>query len=105
MTRRALVVLTASLIIACSPQPSSVAGFVVDMRSTSITQVDSFTLRTPEGTEIVFRVGRVELDGGAFPAGHLREHMALGEPVAVAYRNENGEKIAFRLVDAPWLGP
>lgn len=92
-------------IVACGPAPKTVAGFVVDMKSTSLTQVDSFTLRTPEGTEIAFRVGALELDGGAFPAGHLREHMALSQAVAVAYREEDGERMAYRLVDATWLQP
>lgn len=92
-------------VAACGPAPKTVEGFVVDMKSTSLTQVDSFTLRTPEGTELVFRVGALELDGGAFPAGHLREHMALNLAVAVAYREEIGERVAYRLVDATWLKP
>lgn len=105
IVHRVLLGLVAATIAACGPQPRTVAGFVVNVKSTSITEVESFTLRTPEQTEIVFGVGQVELDGGAFPAGHLREHMALGQPVAVAYREEDGEKVAFRLVDAPWLQP
>lgn len=106
MTRiRTLVAILALALAACGPAPQTVAGFVVDVRSTSLTQIDSFTLRTPEGTEMVFRVGPLELDGGAFPAGHLREHMALAQAVAVAYREENGERVAYRLVDATWLQP
>jgi len=95
----------AILLAACGPAPQTVAGFVADVKSSSITQVESFTLRTPEGQELVFRVGRLELDGGAFPAGHLREHMALAQAVAVAYREENGERVAYRLADATWLQP
>ena len=107
MIRFCPVVLAAVVITvgACGPQPANAAGFVVDVKSTSVTQVDSFTLRTPEGTELVFRVGPLELDGGAFPAGHLREHMALAQAVAVAYREEGGERVAFRLADATWLQP
>lgn len=93
------------LATACGPTPRTVAGFVVEVKSTSLTQIDSFTLRTPEGEQLVFRVGRLELDGGAFPAGHLREHMALGQAVAVVYREENGERVASRLTDATWLQP
>lgn len=92
-------------IAGCGPAPRTVAGFVVDVKSTSLTQIDSFALRTPEGMEMVFRVGLLELDGGAFPAGHLREHMALAQAIAVAYREENGERIAYRLADATWLQP
>lgn len=105
MTRLIPIVLAAALLTGCGPQPSTAAGFVVDVKSSTITQVDSFTLRTPEGTELVFRVGALELDGGAFPAGHLREHMALAQAVAVAYREVDGERVAFRLADATWLQP
>ena len=90
---------------ACGPAAQTAAGFVVDVKSSSVTQVDSFTLRTSEGSELVFTVGALELDGDAFPAGHLREHMALGQAVAVAYRDVDGTREAFRLADAPWLQP
>ena len=102
---RSLVLVIALALEACGPAPQTVAGFVVDVKSTSLTQVDSFTLRTQDGQELVFRVGPLELDGGAFPAGHLREHMALNQAVAVAYREEVGERIAYKLVDATWLQP
>lgn len=106
MIRSLPVVLAAAVIAgACGPQPATAAGFVIDVQSSSLTQVDSFTLRTPEGAELVFRVGPLELDGGAFPAGHLREHMALAQAVAVAYREERGERVAIRLADATWLQP
>lgn len=90
---------------ACGPAPQTVAGFVVDVQSTSLTQIDSFSLRTQDGEELTFTVGALELDGGAFPAGHLREHMALAQAVAVAYREEGGRRVAYRLADATWLQP
>ncbi|MDA8202263.1 MAG: hypothetical protein M0Z49_05825 [Chloroflexi bacterium] len=102
---RSLLLLIAIALAACGPAPQTVAGFVIDVKSTSLTEIQSFTLRTQDGQELVFRVGPLELDGGAFPAGHLREHMALSQPVAVAYREESGERVAYRLVDATWLQP
>lgn len=105
MTRLLPIVLATALLWACSPQSSTAAGFVVDVKSSSITQVDRFTLRTPEGTELVFRVSALELDGGAFSAGHLREHMALAQAVAVAYREVDDERVAVRLEDATRLQP
>jgi len=104
-TAAAAVLAIALATAACGPAPRTAAGFVVDVKSTSLTQIDSFTLRTQEGTEMVFGVGPLELDGGAFPAGHLREHMALAQAIAVAYREENGERVAYRLADATWLQP
>lgn len=79
------------------------AGIVTDVRSQSVTDVEEFTLRTSDGQSLKFRVGPVELDGGAFPPGHLREHMALAQPMAVAFRMVDGERVAYRLADAPWL--
>lgn len=102
---RSLLLLLAIAIAACGPAPTTVAGYVVDVKSTSLTEIQSFTLRTQDGQELVFRVGALELDGGAFPGGHLREHMALNQAVAVAYREEAGERVAYRLVDATWLQP
>lgn len=90
---------------ACGPAPKTVAGFVVDVKSASLTEIQSFTLRTQDGRVLVFKVGRLELDGGALPAAHLRQHMALNQAVAVAYREEDGERVAYRLVDATWLQP
>ena len=100
-----LVAIVALALAACGPTPRTAAGFVIDVQSTSLTKVDSFTLRTQDGQELVFRVGPLELDGGAFPAGHLREHMAMAQAVAVAYREENGDRVAYRLADATWLQP
>lgn len=92
-------------LVGCGPASQTAAGFVIDVRSESVTEVASFTLRTPEGEELIFSVGPLELDGGAFPAGHLREHMALGQPVAVGFVVQDGDRVASRLVDAPWLRP
>lgn len=105
MTRVQLAALAFVVTLVGCGNSNVAAGFVIQVKSTSITQVDSFVLRTPDGAELHFRVGPTELDNGAFPAGHLREHMALNQPVAVAYREENGERIAYRLKDAEWLQP
>lgn len=101
----ASVLAVALLVAACGSAAKTEAGFVVDVQSTSLTEIQSFTLRTTDGEELVFRVGLIELDGGTFPAGHLREHLALAQPVAVAYHEENGERVATRLADAPWVQP
>jgi len=81
--------------------PRSETGLVATIEDRSLTEVDGFTLRTADGRQVAFRIGRLELDAGAFPAGHLREHLALSQPVVVRFREENGERIAFRLEDAP----
>ena len=105
MRRATLVILSLLLLAGCGPAPLSEAGWVVDVQSTSLTDVESFTLRTEDGRELEFKLAPLELDGGSFPASHLREHLALNQPVAIAYRDLDGERVAYRLRDAPWLQP
>ena len=92
-----------SLVLVGCGSANVIAGFVIDVNSSSLTEIDSFTLRTTDGETVTFRLDKLELDDGAFPAIHLREHMALNQPVAVAFRDEGGENVAYRLKDAPWL--
>lgn len=91
------------LISGCGPSPQTAAGFVVDVQSASLTEITSFTLRTEDGEELVFGVGALDLNGGGFPGTHLREHMITNQPVAVAFDMEGNDRVATRLVDAPWL--
>ncbi len=75
-------------------------GLVVDVDSAGLTDVRGFTLRTDDGRETTYRIGRLE-NGTDFPPGHLVEHLATAERVRVFYREESGERVAFRLEDAP----
>lgn len=63
-------------------------------------RVDQFTLRTNAGQNLDFVVGTLELTNGGLPAPHLREHLVSGEPIAVDYRDEDGQKLAIRYRDA-----
>ena len=103
MTRLTIAAVVIAMLLAGCGGDNVIDGFVVEVRSSSLTEIDSFTLRTTDGQTVTFRIDRVELGDGAFPATHLREHMALNQPVAVAFREEAGEKVAYRLKDAPWL--
>lgn len=89
----------------CGPAPQTAAGFVVDVQSTSLTEITSFTVRTEAGEEITFLVGVLDLNGGGFPGTHLREHMVTNQPIAVAFESEGGDRVATKVVDAPWLRP
>jgi hypothetical protein len=79
----------------------SAVGIVIAVDQASVTAVRSFTLRTNEGQELVFSVGTLDLSANAFPANHLREHMAIAEPVRVEWQTEGTDRVAFRLTDAP----
>ncbi len=103
MRGRALLVtsLLLSALAGCDAGDRLAVGIVVDVRATGVTAVESFTLRSDDGTVTEFRVGRLDTGPNVFPATHLREHMALAQKVAVRYRDEGGERVAFRLADAP----
>lgn len=91
----------ALLTTACAPVASSATGIVVAVDQASITDVRTFTLRTDSGDMLTFRIGQLDLSDGAFPANHLREHMATATRVTVTYTGGGAERFAVRLVDAP----
>ena len=97
------VIAVAALAVGCGPATQSAAGIVVAVDQASLTDIRSFTMRTETGEMLTFRIGALDLSSGAFPANHLREHMATASAVAVAYTDEDSEHVAVRLVDAPWV--
>jgi hypothetical protein len=102
LTRRdALTRLLASswgLIVACRQdvRPTQLRGIVTDVKISSFTQIQAFSLRTDEGDAHDFIV---EGNVGITP-GHLREHMLLGDPVVVTVRYADDLKIATQVDDA-----
>ena len=78
----------------------SAEGVVIAVDQPSITTVNSFTLRTGAGEELVFGVGTLDLTDGGFNAGHLREHMAIGTGIVVDFTVIDGKRVANRLTDA-----
>jgi hypothetical protein len=95
------VVAVIALLVATVGQPprQTETGVVIAVDVASLTNVKGFTIRTPDGRTVVFRIGQLE-NGTQFPPGHLSEHMATAVPVLVTYRDENGERVAVRLDDA-----
>jgi hypothetical protein len=94
----ALVVLGTFLaLVACRREalPTRFDGLVVEVQSASLLQISSFTLRTYDG---VFVELVVEGDVG-ISASHLREHMALADPVTVTVRYADGLTIATLVED------
>ena len=96
----ACLVLPTVLVAACgSDGERSVTGVIIDVQATSLTTIDSFTLRDKEGRTLVFRVASdAALDPreGFFP-GHLRTHALAVEQVTVFYREAEGDLLALRL--------
>jgi hypothetical protein len=67
----------------------------------SIDKVDSFTLRSDEGQELHFVTAPYFNQGMThlMTPGHMRQHMALADPVLVTYRDDNGTLVALTAVD------
>lgn len=109
--RRALLVLALLAVLGvavalsgCGTAGKTAAGVVIALDAPE-GQVISFTLRTTDGQVMRFSIGALETDGAAFPASHLAVHAATLGPIAVAYREEGGRNVVFRMVDAPWARP
>ena len=100
-----LVALAVGAIAACGSPDGSAAGLVTDIDTLGLGRVQAFTLRTDDGASLRFTVrDGPDLSSGGFPADHLREHMATGSGVAVAYRTDGDALVVLRLTDAPWVG-
>ncbi|CAN5800664.1 hypothetical protein BH24CHL6_BH24CHL6_10760 [soil metagenome] len=75
-------------------------GVVLSVDGPSLATVDGFSLRTPAGEVLEFRVERLEVTGGGKPAPHLREHRLDGQPITVEYKLDAGHLVALRYTDA-----
>ena len=81
---------------------SPVDGVVIAVDATGLTQVRGFTLRPTNGGPFSFSFVMGPLENAAeFSPAHLSEHLATSEPVRVWFRVENGERVVYRLEDAP----
>ena len=96
-----MVVLTA-----CSARPQAptqtVQGVLLEVQAPSLQKVDSFTIRTDDGQELRFTAAPNFNEGVAhqMTPGHMRQHMALADPIKVTYRAESsGSLVALSVVD------
>ncbi len=101
----ALPIFVAAVALAACGDPGKSAAGIVTSVDAPAGAVTGFTLRTQQGEMITFEIGALEVDGAAFAASHLVEHAATLQPIAVAYRVEDGVNVVHRMVDAPWAAP
>ena len=75
---------------------------LIDVQSPSLQRVDSFVVRTDDGRELEFTAAPNFNDGlqHAMSPGHMRQHMALADPVTVTFRQEDGKLVALSATDA-----
>lgn len=88
-----------------SPQPSPavtspVSGLVLHVDLAGLGKVTGFRLLTSTGAQLDFKMG-VQENAAEFPAAHLSEHMAGGQPVLVYFRQSGPDLVVYRLDDAP----
>ena len=76
-------------------------GVLLAVDSPSLQKIDRFTLRTDDGQELDFTTAPNFNQGAshAMTPGHMRQHMALAEPMTVTYREEAGQLIALDATD------
>jgi hypothetical protein len=104
MTRREVfsrLVVAFGVLVACTRQdvrPSTYTGVVIDMQVASFVKIATFTLRTDDGTTVDMVAGEGDI---GITAGHLREHMVLGEAVLVTVRYDGDTIVALKVDDAP----
>jgi len=84
-----LFLLVGSLLAtACSAssgdEPIVVEGVVIAVDG-DLTNVTSFTLRLPDGSDLVLMPAAGVLFHGSAPISHVRDHLASGAPVRVGY--------------------
>jgi hypothetical protein len=79
----------------------SASGVVISIDSTSPAAVQGFVLPTGDGQTIRFSTTSTRFDRTSFPPEHLREHMALAQPVKVTYQVQDGVNQVTKLEDAP----
>ena len=88
--------------VPATAQTRTARGVLLDVVSPSIQKVDSFTLRTDDGQELTF-IAAPDFNAGVthqMTPGHMRQHMALADPVSVTYREADGRLVALSATDA-----
>ena len=70
------LLLSVGVLAGCEPTLHQETGLVVDVQQASLTSVDGFDLRTPDGRIVPFSTRGTRFDM-AFPVQHLSEHLAL----------------------------
>jgi hypothetical protein len=89
----------ADVVAARGASPGAAEGIVVDVVG-DITSVESFTVRSADGTSRSFVPDDGLLFGHGGSIGHLRSHLTSGEPVRVRYTERGGALVAVEVDDA-----
>jgi hypothetical protein len=96
------VCVAGALIAGCSQRVPEVRGVLVDVQSLEIVNAESITVRDDQGVLHPFLVGSEVASDREHPntASHLRQHMAVADPVIVRYRTTAEGQVALQILDA-----
>ena len=76
----------------------SFTGTVIGFESESLLEFESITVANESGVVLDFHSGGKRFE--EFTPAHVREHMILGDPVEVAYREAGGRLLIVSLRDS-----
>ena len=80
------------------PAPDQVTGVVIDIVSSEIDDIQSFTLKDGDVQYDIFIADDVEY---GFPLGHLHEHLQMADPVTVDLEERDDDRLyALTIEDA-----
>lgn len=77
--------------------PDQVTGVLIDIVSSEIDDIQSFTLKDGDMQYDIFIAEDVEY---GFPLGHLQEHLQMADPVTVDLEQRDGKLYALTIEDA-----
>lgn len=93
------VVVLVVLVVGCGGA-EAMTGVIVDVRSTSLTHVESFTVQGDDGQRLTFVVDASAGRGDhSLSPSHLRQHMGYGDRVTVGYRRDGEVLVATDISD------
>ena len=80
------------------PAPDQVTGVVIDIESSGIDSIHSFTLKDGDTQYDIYIADDVEY---GFPLGHLQEHLQMADPVTVELEERDDDRLyALSIEDA-----
>jgi hypothetical protein len=84
---------------ACSDGRQTARGIVIEVEGT-ITEIEGFLLRLPDGATIRLRPADGVLFHDNAPIGHIRDHLRSGETIEVEYEVlDDGSAVAYQITD------
>ena len=95
-----IIIILVSSVIACSGSSQSenhhiIRGQVISVIAKSISEVQSFEVKTPSGQIYQFHASGFI----GFTPSHIKEHQVTGQPVTVTYTASNDLLMAVEITD------